>query len=121
MRKTRSFSITASKIGFNREPELLYKYFLENTDVVLLVKDQHRLFVFNGIYRPKGDRTVLIGDQNGIADDPCSPFVAIIECLDVGQQHSANRDFSNISSLSLIKLHISSSASLIWCSLSNGL
>src|SRR5690606_29611052 len=79
--------LVASKIGFNRKPELLNKYFLENADVVLLVKDQHRLFVFNGIYRPKGNRTVLIGDQNGIADYPCSPFVAIIECLDVRQQH----------------------------------
>ena len=73
-----------SKIGFNRKPELLYKYVLENADVVLLVKEQHRLFVFDGIYRSKGDWTVLIGDQNGVANYPGRSFVAIIECLDVG-------------------------------------
>lgn len=31
----------SSKIGFDGEEELIYKYALENCDVVLLVKHQH--------------------------------------------------------------------------------
>ena len=32
-------TITASKISFDGKPELFYKYFLENADIVLLIKD----------------------------------------------------------------------------------
>ena len=37
--------MTASKISFDGKPELFPKYFLENADVVLLIKEQHRFFV----------------------------------------------------------------------------
>ena len=41
------------KIGLDRKPELLNEYLLKNANIILFVKDQHGLFIFHGIDRPK--------------------------------------------------------------------
>lgn len=77
-------TITTSKISFDGKSELFHEYFLENADIVLLIKDQHPFFVFDRINRPKGNRAILIGNQNGITNNSGRSFVSVIECLDVG-------------------------------------
>ena len=59
--------------------KLLDENLLEGVEVVLLVEDKHGFLVVDGINRAKTQRTIAVGNQDGIACDACCTFIIFRE------------------------------------------
>jgi hypothetical protein len=75
------------KIGFDRKPKLLDEKLFKDADRILFIKNQHCFFIFHSINGSERNGAVLIGNQNGVANDTCCPFVAIVERLDIRKKY----------------------------------
>lgn len=71
------------EVGFHSESELLYKYFLKLADIILLVKDEHRFFIFDCVDSSERDRTILVSNQDCVTYYTCCSFVPIIKRLNI--------------------------------------
>ena len=72
------FSVShLSKILPYRKVKLVDEYLLEGIQVVLLIEDEHRLLVVDGVNRTETQRTVAVGYQNSVAGDASRALVAV--------------------------------------------
>ena len=76
-----------------RELKLVDEDLLEGIEVVLLVENEHRLLVVNGIDRAETQWAIAVGNQDGIAGDASCTFVTIRESLDIRQEHKCQKCF----------------------------
>ena len=69
--------VAQSEISPNGKGELFNEDLLESGDIVLLVEDEHGFFVIHGVNCTEGNRAIIVRNQDGIAGNACSPFVAV--------------------------------------------
>ena len=81
------FGLCSLKVGVHRELKLPHKNLLERLNIRLLVKNQHRLLVFERIDGSKRDGTIAIFQQNRVADDPGGALIPIRKGLNIGDQN----------------------------------
>lgn len=72
-----SKNLSQLKILSHRKLILLDEYLFEGVDVVLLVEDEHGLFVVYGVNAAETQRTVAVGDEYGVAGDAGGTLVTV--------------------------------------------
>ena len=83
---TPSFIQPLPEIVVDRKRELLDKELLVGRQVILLIKENHRLFIVDRFDAPVREGTIAVLDQEAIAGDSPGPFVPIFERLDIGNE-----------------------------------
>ncbi len=82
-----------SEVGVYRELELVDEDLFEWRDIVLLIKEQHRLFILHRINGPERYRAVFMLQQDGVAHNAGRPFVPVHKGLYVGYEHKGEQCF----------------------------
>jgi hypothetical protein len=71
------FALCSLKIRVHRKFKLIHKNLFERLDIRLLIKDEHRLLVFERIDSPERNRTIVIIQKNRVADDTSRALIPI--------------------------------------------
>ena len=72
-------------------PELLQEQLFEVADIVLLVEQDDSFLVFDFVHASVGEGTVVVGQQNRVAENARSSLVSILKGLDVGNHEDGKQ------------------------------